>query len=579
LIYEIGKSEEDMKKTFIFLVALVFLSFNLKLLANSSSQDETSTTKSFDIKSLVSSRDNPVISPRFFDFLKNQKPNQKVKIWVFFTDKGIFSEEKYRQIEKTALSSLTSQALNRRTKVLPGKVDFKDFEVCPSYIREIQSLGARLRHTSRWLNAASFEVTISQVEKIASLAWVRSIRPVLAYKRKLEPVENALPLGKIITKPFDLDYGISYEQLQQINLPAVHNLGYKGQGILVCMMDTGFRKDHQAFRKAFEEGRVWAEHDFINNDSNTQNEAGDPAGQHNHGTYTWSTLGGAYDGELYGPAYMANFILAKTENTASETPIEEDNWVAGMEWADSIGAEVISSSLGYIDWYSYPDLDGNTAVTTIAADIAAQRGIVVCNAMGNEGPAPGSLIAPADADSIVACGAVRSDGVLASFSSRGPTYDGRIKPEVLARGVSTYCAIASDTNLYGYVSGTSLSTPLIGGCAAVLLSAHPDWTPMKVREALMMTADNASNPNNDRGWGIVDLLAALNYSFQTGDVNRDQDINLADAIYLANYLMKNGPTPQLLYEADVNCDSKYNLSDVIYLARYVLSGGLAPCVY
>ena len=520
-----------------------------------------------------------MISPRFIDFLKNQKPDQKVKIWVFFTDKSIFTEEDYSQVKEKTKVSLSYQALHRRAKVLPEEVDFKDFEVCPSYIREIQGLGAKLRRTSRWLNAASFEVTISQVEKIASLAWVESVRPVLAYKRKLEPVENALPLGKILNKTFDLNYGISYDQLQQINLPAVHNLGYKGQGILVCMMDTGFRKDHQAFRKAFEEGRVWAEHDFINNDSNTQNEPGDPSGQHNHGTYTWSTLGGAYDGELYGPAYMANFVLAKTENTASETPIEEDNWVAGMEWADSIGAEVISSSLGYIDWYSYSDLDGNTAVTTIAADIAAQRGIVVCNAMGNEGPATGSLIAPADADSIISCGAVRSDGILASFSSRGPTYDGRIKPEVVARGVSTYCAIASDTNLYGYVSGTSLSTPLIGGCAAVLLSAHPDWTPMKVREALMMTADNASNPNNDRGWGIVDLLAALNYSFQTGDVDRDLDIDLADAIYFANYLIKNGPAPKLLYESDVNCDSKYSLADVIYLARYVLSGGPAPCVY
>jgi len=568
-----------VKKNILFLTVLSFLLLSSMLLDNSSGQNMSKTIGTFAIGSLVSPKDNPVISPRFFDLLENQRPDQKVKIWVFFTDKGIFSEEKYRQIEKKALSSLTSQALNRRTKVLPGKVDFKDFEVCLSYIKEIQDLGARLRRTSRWLNAASFEVTASQVEKIASLAWVRSIRPVLAYKRKPETVENPPPLVKIMTKPFALDYGSSYDQLQQINLPAVHILGYKGQGILICMMDTGFRKDHQAFRKAFEEGRVWAEHDFINNDSNTQNEPGDPAGQHNHGTFTWSTLGGACDGQLYGPAYMANFILAKTENIASETPIEEDNWVAGMEWADSIGAFVISSSLGYIDWYTYSDLDGNTAVTTIAADIAAQRGIVVCNAMGNEGPAPGSLITPADADSIIACGAVRSDGALASFSSRGPTYDGRIKPEVLARGVSTYCAVASDTNLYGWVSGTSLSTPLIGGCAAVLLSAHPDWTPMKVREALMMTADNASNPNNDRGWGIVDLLAALNYSFQTGNVDRDLDIDLADAIYLADYLIKSGPAPKLLYEADVNCDSQYSLADVIYLARYVLSGGSDPCVY
>jgi len=322
-----------------------------------------------------------------------------------------------------------------------------------------------------------------------------------------------------------------------------------------------------------------AEWDFVNDDGETQNEEGDPETQHNHGTVTWSTLGGAWDGELYGPAYLASFILAKTEDVSSETQIEEDNWVAGMEWADSFGVDVISSSLCYIDWYSYSDLDGNTAVTTIAADIAAERGIVVCNAMGNSGPASGTLLAPADADTILACGAVWSDGDIASFSSRGPTYNGRTKPEVLARGVYTYCASPYDTTGYTQAHGTSLSTPLVGGCAAVLLSAHPDWNPVKVREALMMTAGNAQSPNNDRGWGIVDLLAAVNYSFQTGDVDRDGDIDLGDVVYLANYLLKGGDEPPFLYEADVNCDQKYELADVIYLANSILKGGDEPCIY
>ena len=253
-----------------------------------------------------------------------------------------------------------------------------------------------------------------------------------------------------------------------------------------------------------------------------------------------------------------------------EQPIEEDNWVAGMEWADSIGAGVISSSLAYIDWYSYFDMDGNTAVTTIAADMAAQLGIVVCNSMANAGPGSGTLHAPADADSIVACGAVYSDGEIASFSSRGPSSDGRTKPEVCAQGVSTRCASASSPTSYTYANGTSLSTPLIGGVAAVILSAHPDWTPMQVREALMMSADNALSPDNNYGWGIPDILAAIQYSFHlTGDVS--------DVIFLVNYLYKEGPVPSPAVLGDVNCDEEIDVGDVIYLVNYLYDGGPEPC--
>ncbi|MFH0931535.1 MAG: S8 family serine peptidase, partial [Candidatus Zixiibacteriota bacterium] len=411
--------------------------------------------------------------------------------------------------------------------------------------------------------------------------FVKSIQPVLTYIR--QPIkEEVQPQWKPLVP---INYGPSYDQLQQINVPAVHTLGYNGQGVLVCMMDTGFIKDHIAFKSAFSEGRVLAEYDFINHDTNTQNEPGqDATTQHYHGTYTWSALGGEVDGQLYGPAYKANFILAKTEYVPTETRIEEDNWVAGMEWADSIGADVISSSLGYLDFddgffYTRLQLDGNTAVTTIAADIAASLGIVVCNAMGNGGPGDTTLVTPADADTILACGAVYSSGTIASFSSRGPTGDGRIKPEVVARGVSTYCASASDTNVFTYASGTSLSTPLVGGCAAVLLSAHPDWVPWKIREALMYTANNALTPNNTYGWGLVNLLAAVQYSFITGDVNRDGRTSVSDVVFLINYLLKGGPEPHLYYRGDVNCDQAVSISDVVYLINYLFKGGTPPCSY
>ncbi len=535
--------------------------------------------QSVDQMKLVLPKDTPTISDKFEQFLSYKHPEERVKVWVFFTDKGVVDPGEYEAALNQAGKDLTERGARRRAKTMKRDlVDFSDIPVDRTYVSEILKYEAKLRQKSRWLNAASFEIPVSQLDLISKLSFVKSIKPVLGGKRKpVPPLEPPLEEQRI-QLGFALNYGASYTQLQQLNVPAVHTLGYKGQGVLVCMMDTGYRKDHQAFGLAYSEGRVLAEWDFVNHDGNTQNETGDPSTQHNHGTYTWSTLGGAADGNLYGPAYGASFILAKTEDVSQEVPMEEDNWMAGMEWADSIGADVISSSLCYIDWYTYSDLDGNTAVTTIAADMAAQRGIVVSNAMGNEGSGAGSLMAPADADSIIACGAVDASGNIASFSSRGPTYDGRTKPEVCARGVSTRCADPSSTNGYTSASGTSLSTPLIGGCAALILSAHPDWTVMQVREAMMMTASRASNPDNNYGWGIPDILAAIQYSFHvTGDATTDGRIDVGDVVYLINYLFKGGPAPDPLSLGDVNCDSLVEIGDVVYLIGYLYQGGPQPC--
>ena len=538
-------------------------------------------SQSLDQVRLVLPKETPVISEKFKQLLSQKEPEEKVKIWVFFTDKGILDLGEYQSALNRATNILTERAVRRRAKTMkPNLVDFKDLPVDHTYVNEILRYQAKLRQKSRWLNAASFEIPVSRLDQISKLDFVRSIGPVLGGKRKpISPQPLPQKPQKSQSK-IDLDYGASYAQLQQLNVPAVHDSGYKGQGVLVCMMDTGYLKDHQAFQLAYSEGRVLAEWDFINNDGNTQNETGDPSSQHNHGTYTWSALGGAADGNLYGPAYGAFFILAKTEDVSMEQPIEEDNWMAGMEWADSIGADVISSSLCYIDWYTYADLDGNTAVTTQAADIAAERGIVVCNAMGNSGPGSGTLLAPADADSIIACGAVDASGYLASFSSRGPTYDGRTKPEVCARGVSTCCANPYSLNGYTTASGTSLSTPLIGGCAALILSAHPEWTPMQVRESMMMTASRATYPDNNYGWGIPDLLAAIQYSYYlTGDLTGDGEVDIADVIYLINYLFIGAPPPDPLFLGDVDCDDLVNIGDVVYLINYLFLGGPEPCVH
>jgi hypothetical protein len=438
---------------------------------------------------------------------------EAIPVWVYFADKGIASADQYATARADATANLTPAARARRAVLGgPDLVDYLDLAVRADYIRQVAATGVPIRTQSRWLNAVSVDATPADLERLAALPMVSRLAPVARGRRSPPPDETA-PLEVSSAAPVHLlSYGPSETQLTEIQVTDTHDLGYSGAGVIVCMLDTGYFTVHEVFDEIRSSARLIAERDFINGDWITQNEPGDPPTQHNHGTYTWSALGGTQPGELYGPAYGATFAIAKTEDVSDEQPIEEDFWVAASEWADSLGANVISSSLAYKDWYTYEDMDGNTAVTTNAADIAASRNILVANSAGNEGTSSWHyILAPADADSILACGAVNSENEVAGFSSRGPTFDGRTKPEVVARGVSTHCATSQTPSSYGDVSGTSLSAPLVGGSVALVMEAHPDWSAMQVREALMMTADTAANPDNDRGWGRLRVLDAINY--------------------------------------------------------------------
>lgn len=550
------------------------------LLYPASTLDAVSATQR--VGDFARAKESPIVSPWAADVIAKTTREGRARVWVYFTDKGFTSQAGLAAAVQKAESRLTARAVARRSKMGRASVEFIDLPVNAAYVEQVRGLGGQLRSISRWLNAASFDVEVSRLGEITSLPFVARVAPMVGMKREPVVTGDVKP-SPIVSPPKSagsetIDYGFSLDQLTQINVPAVHNIGFKGQGVLVCMIDTGYRKDHTTFAQAYAEGRVIAEHDFIFDDGNTQDEPEDAAGQNNHGTYCWSTLGGAADGLLYGPAFKADFILAKTEDIRSETPIEEDYWVEAMEWADSIGAQVISTSLGYTDWYTYADKNGDICVTTVAADLAAALGIVVCVSNGNAGSSPGTMNAPADGDSVVAVGAVSSTGVIASFSSRGPTFDGRIKPEVCARGVSTYCANPSNPLLVTTASGTSLSCPLVGGCAAVLLSAHPNWTPMQVREALMMTASQSATPDNNYGWGIVNLLAALTYnqSFLPGDLNYDgfvDALDLALEIDIVYFDLAYPPPPA---SPDLNLDGVVNSPDVVLLIDYVFRGGVPP---
>ncbi|MEW5794742.1 MAG: S8 family serine peptidase [Candidatus Zixiibacteriota bacterium] len=403
-------------------------------------------------------------------------------------------------------------------------VQFADLPLSASYVSQVLALGGTVRRVSRWLNAASFDISIDRLADLAALPMVAEVRPVAVFRRPFEVGEDERPGPQGGTMSGDaLDYGQSQAQIYQINVATAHAQGLTGRGVALTMTDTGYRKTHAAVAGAVAAGRVLAEYDFVMNDPNTSMEPGDSPNQWNHGTLTWSVAGGYAPGRLIGPAYGADFILCKTEDITDETQVEEDNWVAALEFADSIGTDVISTSLGYSDWYTYSDMDGRTAVITLAANTCDALGIVLVVSAGNAGYLPGTISAPADAFDILAAGAVNTSGFVASFSSRGPTFDGRIKPEVCALGVDTYGASASGDQSYAYASGTSLSAPLIAGAACLLIEARPELTARQVREALKATATRAASPDNSYGWGTIDLGKALTWPVAfSADTTRGQ---------------------------------------------------------
>jgi len=462
------------------------------------------------------------IGDRLGHILQQDSRDSDLLIWVYFADKGS-SELKKAPVP---LDLVSSRSIQRRLKVRApdNVVDYDDLPIEQSYVDQVSSLVKGVRQRSKWLNAISAEATKEQVHLIESLPFVSRIEVVGRYKRDLAKEqftpENA---NKSLLKSSGenmlngLDYGPSLGQLTQINVPLVHGSGNSAQGVIVGVFDNGFRLlNHQAFDSL--RSRIIATHDFV--DHKVSVAPNNPSSAYgSHGVNTLSTIGGYRPGNLIGPAFAASFILARTENDSSETPVEEDNWVAAIEWADSLGVEVTSTSLGYLDYqfpyasWTWQNMDGNTTAITRAADKAVGKGIVVVNSAGNDASngTPNTLIAPADGKLVIAAGAVNPDGTRSSFSSYGPTFDGRIKPDVMAPGSSVVVASSTDTAGYGFQQGTSFSCPLVAGAAALMLHAKPDATPAQITTAMHVTASRASSPDNFYGWGIVNTQAAIDY--------------------------------------------------------------------
>lgn len=461
------------------------------------------------------------------DRISNISDDESVLVWVFFKDKG-FSLNKYFENPQNVVSE---KSLERREKVLPKSdlIDVTDLPVDKNYILQLEAFDIHVKQISKWFNGISTVVPKSDLPILASLNFVRKIDVVASYKKPEMPeTENQSAEVNQFYKSdlYSYNYGNSLSALEQIKVPEVHSKGFTGKGVVICVLDAGVSNlSHEVFSKMLANNQIIAKYDFVNHDTviANQNDMGDGS----HGTYTLALIGGFKEGELIGPAFNSKYILAKTENTDSESSIEEDNWIAALEWADSIGVDVTSTSLGYrYDFtsgsgYTSQQMDGNTARITIAADLAVKKGIVVVVSAGNEGMVhagdQNTLGAPADGDSVITVGAVDVNGKRVSFSSYGPTSDGRHKPDVMADGFNNYipASKAGTVNGYGFGSGTSFSCPLVAGVAALIIEAHPFWTPIQVRDALRNTASDHNSPNDTTGWGIIDALAAINYNSQT----------------------------------------------------------------
>lgn len=432
-------------------------------------------------------------------FLTAFATKAQVKYWIFFTDKPVTAA-----MLKHPEAVLSPRAIERRN-IQSIAITESDFPVSPTYLTQLQQHGIVVLRTSKWLNAASVFATQSQIESLRKLPFIADIKPVMQMKRQEESLE---PLS---LKTTSYSYGSSWNQISMLGGNVLHDANSRGQGMLIAVLDAGFVgvDSFSAFDSLFAQSSILLTKDFVDGDNNVYHGS-------SHGTSVLSVMGAVIDGELIGAAPKAEYLLLRSEDAASETTIEEDNWVAAAEFADSVGAQIINSSLGYTTFdggwgdYTFQDLDGRTATTTLAALMAARKGILVVNSAGNEGANSWRhIITPADADSILAVGGVDQFGVRVGFSSQGPSADGRIKPEVCAKAQAVI--VVSGFGTLSAANGTSFASPLIAGMAACLWQRHPTATNYQVRQAIIESASQFLTPDTLLGYGIPNFVLADYY--------------------------------------------------------------------
>lgn len=435
------------------------------------------------------------------------------KYWVKFKNK---SGTPYNIGNPSAYLSVKS--ISRRAMHGIG-IDSTDLPVTPSYVTQVDAVsGVTILSRSKWMNGVVVLVTNTvALTTINSFSFVQSSLPVTKYKVNYPVIEK----GQINTAQSNQSkmqnmpgykYGGALNQAQMIGADCMHNAGYRGQGVTISVMDAGFTNvnSDKIFDSLFMQGRMKGVYDFVDNDYGVYTE-------HTHGAMVLSTMAACYPDSIIGTAPKADYWLFRTEDGASETPSEEYNWIRAVEYADSLGTDVTTTSLGYTQFdnsaydHTYAQLNGKTSLMSKAATMATRKGILVLNAAGNEGgcgtPSPTCwyyISVPADADSIITVGAVDASKNKASFSSFGPTSDGRIKPDLSSQGQGAYVCFGGCFP----GNGTSFATPILAGASACLLQAKPFASPMLLLQAMKASATNSASPNNGIGWGVPNMCVA-----------------------------------------------------------------------
>ncbi len=428
------------------------------------------------------------------------------KFWVAFTDKNNspFSINNPQQF-------LSAKAIENRNRQNIA-IDDSDLPVNPHYIDSMKTVGATVLHKSKWMNAITIELNdTSLLANIRQFSFVKAIEPVYGTRIfKAETYEATQAVVRLNNSP-ELSgdyYGEGFNQIYMLRGDYLHNQGYNGEGITIGVLDSGFGNADiiEAFQHLFSENRILTTWDFVTSNSSVFEDDG-------HGTNVLSTMAAHVENSFVGTASKANYLLFRTEDAGTEFRLEEDNWVAAVEMADSIGVDVINTSLGYSDFddpgmdYTYSDMDGKTTRISQGAQFAARKGIVVINSAGNSGNNSWRYItAPADADSILAVGAVNDAGSVASFSSRGPSADGRVKPDIVAQGAGT--TIINTSGEIRKSNGTSFSSPVLAGMAACFKQAFPEMNNIEIINAIRASAHLYDTPNDSAGYGIPDFRKA-----------------------------------------------------------------------
>ncbi len=436
--------------------------------------------------------------------LNGQDISYKYFYRVWFTDKG----------SNTSITDprelLSERAISRRVRAGIEFPDFRDLPVYRGYIEAVEAGGLRLHCTSKWLNTALFKSSgPADISMVEDLPFVKEVTPVKY------PAGKSIFTDKLDFSAEQSDFPPHDHPLRMINGNLLKDIGYDGKGILIAVNDGGFRFTDQisSLEHLRRRNGIKVVRDFVSGDEFTYDH-------HTHGTAVMSILAGQLEGMLQGAATGADYMLFRTEDVSGEFPAEEDYWAAAAEYADSAGADIITSSLGYGLFddpslnYKFSDLDGNTAFITRAADIAASRGILVFSSAGNERNKTWKrILAPADGDSVVTVAAVDRDRKISAFSSAGPSADGRIKPDLSAMGVNVPVQISPGS--VSRSSGTSFSCPVLSGISACLLQAVPEAAAPEIAGALRKSGDRYNSPDSLYGYGIPDINRALDILQET----------------------------------------------------------------